>query len=436
LFSALVDAPVEAEAEWHSFATAVQQSAASSLDQQQRKPQRRSVLSEDTLSVVHRKQVAFLAWQQQQQLLERLAQQQLVMQQAADSDQWERSEQQRQWRRQHAAAVTAAATAKRAYSIWKNRAARRVQRDQHRRLAADAAYAEQLWKRGHLSAFHKHVQGMFKEKQAAVGSAGILSKDGATTLRSAQEQLGRFQEHFQEVFSSDSVSAEQQQLMEQLIAGVEASLQGRNSGECDTANPAAAPTSRGSSNNSSSSGGSLDDIAAAAVPPSADEVAEAMAALRNGAAAGVDCINAPLLKAGPLMATWLHRVICAVWVSGKAPVDWKCALLVPLHKSKGSAKLTGNHRPNSLLRIPGKVYALLLLSMVNAQIEPQLLDCQSAFRKSRGLSDAVFTLRMLMSKCREYKQPLYMAFVDLSKAYDTIPRALCTLVRVACLWCP
>jgi hypothetical protein len=95
---------------------------------------------------------------------------------------------------------------------------------------------------------------------------------------------------------------------------------------------------------------------------------------------------------------------------------------VPLYKGNlpGSAKLTSNHRPISLLSIPGKVYALLLLSRVNAQIESQLLDCQSVFRKSRGRSDAAFTLRMLMSKCLEYKQPLYMAFVDLTKAYDSI----------------
>jgi hypothetical protein len=43
------------------------------------------------------------------------------------------------------------------------------------------------------------------------------------------------------------------------------------------------------------------------------------------------------------------------------------------------------------------------------------------------MSDAAFTLRMLMSKCREYKQPLYMAFVDMTKAYDSIPRHA--------LWC-
>jgi hypothetical protein len=47
---------------------------------------------------------------------------------------------------------------------------------------------------------------------------------------------------------------------------------------------------------------------------------------------------------------------------------------------------------------------------------------QCAFRKGRGLNEAVLTLRSLMHKCHRYKQPLYLAFVDLRKAYDSIPR--------------
>jgi hypothetical protein len=67
-FSVLADMPDEPEVEWQRFATAVQQTAASSLGQQQRKQQRRSYLSEGTLSTIHHKQVAFAAWQQRQQL--------------------------------------------------------------------------------------------------------------------------------------------------------------------------------------------------------------------------------------------------------------------------------------------------------------------------------------------------------------------------------
>jgi hypothetical protein len=130
------------------------------------------------------------------------------------------------------------------------------------------------------------------------------------------------------------------------------------------------------------------------------------------------------------LAGWLHRVITSVWLTGCAPVDWKRALLVPLFKGKGDKKLAGNYRPISLLSIPGKVYALIILSRVSAQVEGQLHDCQCAFRKNRGLSDATFALRMLMSKCRKYKQPLCMAFVDLRKAYDSIHRdALWRILR-------
>jgi hypothetical protein len=95
---------------------------------------------------------------------------------------------------------------------------------------------------------------------------------------------------------------------------------------------------------------------------------------------------------------------------------------VPLFKGKGSARDAANYRPISLLSIPGNVYALILLHRVSNQVESQLLECQCAFRKGRGLNDAVFTLRSLMHKCHRYKQPLYLAFVDLRKAYDSIPR--------------
>lgn len=40
-----------------------------------------------------------------------------------------------------------------------------------------------------LSDVHKHVQGMSKQKQAAAGAAGLMSKDGSTTRRSVHGQI-------------------------------------------------------------------------------------------------------------------------------------------------------------------------------------------------------------------------------------------------------
>jgi len=44
-----------------------------------------------------------------------------------------------------------------------------------------------------------------------------------------------------------------------------------------------------------------------------------------------------------------------------------------------------------------------------------------AFGSNRGLFDAANTLQSIICKCHRYTQPLYGAFVDLCKAYDSIP---------------
>jgi hypothetical protein len=134
-----------------------------------------------------------------------------------------------------------------------------------------------------------------------------------------------------------------------------------------------------------------------------------------------------LLKASPVMASWLHRVIVAMWSPGGAPVGGKRALMVPLFKGKGSARDAPSYRPISLLSIPGKVYAFIMLHRVSNQVEEsQLLECQCPSLKGRGLNDAVFALRSLVHKCHRHNQlqPPYLAFVVLRKAYDSIPRAL------------
>jgi hypothetical protein len=187
------------------------------------------------------------------------------------------------------------------------------------------------------------------------------------------------------VFSGECVTPEQQQHMEGLItqletllaapaADVDSSSVAGASDECSSGGSRDVSSGDSSSSSSSRSGSGCS-------PPSIQEVVDAIAALRDAAAAGVDNIVAPLLKANLVMAQWLHRAIVAVWVSGKAPLDWKRALIVPLFKGKGSARDTANHRPISLLSIPGKVYALILLHRVSGQ----LLESQCAFRSNMGL---------------------------------------------------
>lgn len=50
--------------------------------------------------------------------------------------------------------------------------------------------------------------------------------------------------------------------------------------------------------------------------------------------------------------------------------------------------VAGKHRPNSLLSIPSKVYALVGLTRVTAHVDVRLHGSQCAFRKGRSLTDA------------------------------------------------
>jgi hypothetical protein len=243
---------------------------------------------------------------------------------------------------------------------------------------------------------------LFASKDAAhkgVAEAGVLDGSGQSVRRGRSAVVARFQEFLAGLLQSGgAVSAEVLERAEQLAAEVEAEFaleRYTGSGEEHFGDP-----------------------------PTVEEVQAAIKALRNDAAPGVDGIIAPLLKVGSVMAAWLHRVIAAVWATGRAPVEWKRALIVPLYKGKGDRKAADNYRGISLLSIPGKVYATIIMRRVYQQMDHRLHECQSAFRKGRSLGDAVFTLRMIMSKCREFGKPAYMAFVDLRKAYDSVPRDL------------
>ena len=49
-------------------------------------------------------------------------------------------------------------------------------------------------------------------------------------------------------------------------------------------------------------------------------------------------------------------------------------------------------------------------------------DGQFGFKPGVGTTDAIFVIRILCEKYREGNKPLDMVFVDLEKAYATVPR--------------
>ena len=157
--------------------------------------------------------------------------------------------------------------------------------------------------------------------------------------------------------------------------------------------------------------------------PSLAEVREAVARLRGGGAPGVCNISAELLKAGgEAMIHGLHTVLTAVWHSGTVPPDWKRGLVVPIWKGKGSRQDCCNYRGITLLSVPGKVLAHLLLMRIRGHLLEHQRHEQSGFTPGKSTTDRILALRVLVERRREFRQGFFAAYVDLKKAFDSVHR--------------
>ena len=95
---------------------------------------------------------------------------------------------------------------------------------------------------------------------------------------------------------------------------------------------------------------SLDEI------PTMDEMARAIAGLKEGKAPGGDGIPAEVWKhGGDNLFSRLHHLITNAWEVGSIPQSWKDASIVTIYK-KGDRTDCGNYRGISLLSIAGKIF--------------------------------------------------------------------------------
>ena len=69
-----------------------------------------------------------------------------------------------------------------------------------------------------------------------------------------------------------------------------------------------------------------------------------------------------------------------------------------------------------------KSSGVLLKILTTTIIEPVLSESQCGFRANRGTADMIFCARQIQEKSREQHKDLYMVFIDLTKAFDSINR--------------
>ena len=140
-------------------------------------------------------------------------------------------------------------------------------------------------------------------------------------------------------------------------------------------------------------------------------------------------MHAKMLKHGGLAAAQqLTRVMCAAWrrLAGPEargiPRQWRQVDLINLYKSKARSD-TGNYRGISLINVACKAHTLLIRQRVCTQLHAALLPVQMGFTPDCGTPEAVHTLRRTQEIALRSRRQLHAAYIDLRRAFDTVPRA-------------
>ncbi|GJU19090.1 retrovirus-related pol polyprotein LINE-1 [Tanacetum coccineum] len=84
---------------------------------------------------------------------------------------------------------------------------------------------------------------------------------------------------------------------------------------------------------------------------------------------------------------WLTCLFNKIFSSAKMPDEWRLSEVIPIYKNKGDTQICSNYM-------------------------------------GRSTTEAIHLLRNLMKKYRERQRDLHMGFLDLEKAYDSVPREL------------
>ncbi|UYV63352.1 hypothetical protein LAZ67_2003825 [Cordylochernes scorpioides] len=157
------------------------------------------------------------------------------------------------------------------------------------------------------------------------------------------------------------------------------------------------------------------------------EITREISSLANEKACGADEIPNEALKTLPFEhLVTLKNIFNRIINSGSYPLIWSKSIIQPIFKS-GDRDNPSNYRGIALISNLSKLFTSILKSRLRNWIEGRSIipENQAGFRKGYSCQDHIFTLLSLIQlTLRRKRRKLYAFFVDLKKAFDTVPHSL------------
>ena len=110
----------------------------------------------------------------------------------------------------------------------------------------------------------------------------------------------------------------------------------------------------------------------------------------------------------------LHSICQQIWKTQQWPQDFKRSVFIPIPK-KGNAKECSNYHTIALISHTGKVMLKILQAKLQRNVNHELPDVQTGFRKGRGTRDQIANIRWIIKKARESRKTSISALLTMPK---------------------
>ena len=104
---------------------------------------------------------------------------------------------------------------------------------------------------------------------------------------------------------------------------------------------------------------------------------------------------------------------------GFAPISFSSSVVVSVVQDKnGDASKCGNQKPVSLVTMFSELLELFLFSRLKSYLKVD--ELQLGFVPNKGCQKALFTLETVVNYFKDRGSPVYVASLDVSKAFDRV----------------
>ena len=158
--------------------------------------------------------------------------------------------------------------------------------------------------------------------------------------------------------------------------------------------------------------------------PDSAEVTSTLKMMKNGRCVGAgDKLKNEQLKYGresSNLIAWLVILLGLIWQLVTVPAIWLISTIVALYK-KGAHSDAANYRPLSITSTLSRILPMILCKRLEYVYNAIIDRSQCGFRQNSSTADAVWILHECISKST---MKFYVLYIDLTAAYDKLPRHL------------